>query len=114
MRKTRDLLKKIEKYQGNISRKDGQKKGQKGKNLKKEKRLRRDGKNTKNYTKKVLMTWITMMVWSLTQSDILECEVKRYLGSITTSKASAGDGILAELFRILDDDAVKVLQSICQ
>ena len=59
-------MKKIEKYQGNISHKDGQKKGQKGKDLKKEKRLRRDGKNIKNYTKKVLMPWITMMVWSLT------------------------------------------------
>ena len=41
--------------------------------------------------------------------DILECEVKRALGSITTNKASGGDGIPVELFQILKDDAVKVL-----
>ena len=44
--------------------------------------------------------------------DILECEVKWTLGSITTNKASGGDGIPAELFKILKDDAVKVLHSI--
>ena len=48
------------------------------------------------------------------EPDILECEVKWALGSITTNKASGGDGIPAELFQILKDDAVKVLQSICQ
>ena len=46
--------------------------------------------------------------------DILECEVKWALGAITTNKASGGDGIPAELFQILKDDAVKVLHSICQ
>ena len=46
--------------------------------------------------------------------DILAWEVKRALGSITTGKASGGDGIPVELFQILEDDAVKVLQSICQ
>ena len=46
--------------------------------------------------------------------DILECEVKRALGSITMSKASRGDGIPVELFQILKDDAMKVLHSICQ
>ena len=45
---------------------------------------------------------------------ILECEVKRALGSITSNKASGGDGIPAELFQILKDDAVKMLHSICQ
>ena len=45
---------------------------------------------------------------------ILECEVKWALGSITTNKASGGDGIPAELFQILKDDAVKVLHSVCQ
>ena len=44
------------------------------------------------------------------EPDILECEVKWALGSITTSKASGGDGIPVELFQILKDDAVKVLQ----
>ena len=48
------------------------------------------------------------------QPDILECEVKSALGSITTNKASGGDGIPFELFQILKDDAVKVLHSICQ
>ena len=47
-------------------------------------------------------------------SDILECEVKWALRSITTNKASGGDGIRVELSQILKDDAVKVLHSICQ
>ena len=46
--------------------------------------------------------------------DILECEVRWALGSITMNKASGGDGIPIELFQILKDDAVKVLHSICQ
>ena len=48
------------------------------------------------------------------EPDILECEVKWALGSITTNKASGGDGIPVELFQDLKDDAVKVLHSICQ
>ena len=48
------------------------------------------------------------------EPDILEWEVKLVLGSITTNKASGGDGIPVELFQILKDDAVKVLHSICQ
>ena len=50
----------------------------------------------------------------ITHLDILECKVKWALGNITTNKASGGDGIPAELFQILKDDAVKVLHSICQ
>ena len=53
------------------------------------------------------------MVWSFTW-NILECEVKWDLGSITTNKVSGGDGILAAVFKTLKDDAVKVLHSICQ
>ena len=45
--------------------------------------------------------------------DILECEVKWALGTITTNKATGGDGIPAELFQILKDDAVKALHSMC-
>jgi len=60
------------------------------------------------------MTQITTMVSSFTEPDILESEVKWDLGSITVNKASGGDGILIELFKILKDDAVKVLGSICQ
>ena len=48
------------------------------------------------------------------EPDILECEVRWALGSITTNKASGGDGIPVELFQILKDDAVKVLHAICQ
>ena len=48
------------------------------------------------------------------EPDILECQVKWALGSITTNKASGGDGVPVELFQILKDDAVKVLQSVCQ
>ena len=57
-----------------------------------------------------------MMVWPTThlESDILECEVKWTLESIIMNKASGGDGIPVELFKILEDDAVKVLASICQ
>ena len=55
------------------------------------------------------MTQIIMMVLS----DILECEVKWALGSITMNKASGGDGIPAELFQTLKDDAIKVLHSMC-
>ena len=48
------------------------------------------------------------------EPDIQDCEVKWALGSITTNKASGGDGIPVELFQILKDDAVNVLHSICQ
>ena len=48
------------------------------------------------------------------EPDILECEVKWVLGSITMNKASGCDGIPVELFQILEDDAVEVLHSICQ
>ena len=61
------------------------------------------------------MTQITMMVWSThLETDILECEVKQSLGSITTNKASGDDGISAALFQILKDDVVQVLHSVCQ
>ena len=48
------------------------------------------------------------------EPDILECEVKWALGNITTNKASGSDGIPAELFQILKDDAVQLLHSLCQ
>ena len=48
------------------------------------------------------------------EPDILEFEVKWALGSITTNKASGGDGIPVELFQILKDEAMKVLHSVCQ
>ena len=63
-----------------------------------------------NYTKKILMTQITTMSHNVThlEPDILECEVKWALESITTKKASGGDGIPIELFQ-MNDDAVKGL-----
>ena len=77
--------------------------------------LRRGGKNTqKTYTKKIFMTQIiTMVVITHLEPDILEWEIKWALGSITKNKTSGGDGIPAELFQILKDDAMKVLHSIC-
>ena len=61
------------------------------------------------------MTQITTIVCGHSpRADILECDVKWALGSITTNKASGGVGIPAELFQILKDDAVKVMHSICQ
>ena len=77
--------------------------------------LRKGGKNTQNYTKKDLHDpddhdgVITHL-----EPDILECEVKWALGSITMNKASGGDGMPGKLFQILKDDAMKVLHSICQ
>ena len=76
--------------------------------------LRRCGKNTqKNYTKRELNDLDNHDgVITCLEPDILECEVKWALGSITTNKTNGGDGIPVELFQILKDDAVKVLQSI--
>ena len=78
--------------------------------------IRRGGKNTqKNCTKKIFMIHDNHDgVITHLEPDILECEVKRALGSITTSKATGDDGIPAELFQILKDYIVKVLHSVCQ
>ena len=78
--------------------------------------LRRGGKNTQNYTEKVLLNDSDNHDGVIThlEPDILECEVKWALESITTNKPSGGDGIPVVLFQILKDDAVKVLHSICQ
>ena len=82
----------------------------------KQKILKRGGKNTqKNYTKKDLHDPDSHnAVITQLEPDILKCGVKQALGSITMNKASGGDGTPAELFRVLKDDAVKVLRSICQ
>ena len=65
--------------------------------------------------KKIFMTQIINDgVISHLEPDILECEVKWSLGSITMNKDSGGDGIPVELFQILNDEGVKVLHSICQ
>ena len=69
---------------------------------------------TEELYKKILTTQITKMVCTHLEPDILKCEVKWALGSITTNRTSGGDGIPAELFQILKDNAVKVQHSICQ
>ena len=78
--------------------------------------LRRGGKNTqKNYTEKDLNDLDNHDdVITHLEPDILKCEVKWALGSITTNKASGRDGIPAKPFQIPKDDAVQVLHSICQ
>ena len=77
--------------------------------------LRRGGKNAQNCTKKDFQVPDNHDgVINHLEPDILECEVKWALGSITTNKSSGGDGIPVELFQILKDDAVKVLHSVCQ
>ena len=72
-------------------------------------------KRWQKYSEKIFTTQIIMDgVITHLEPDILECEVKWTLGSITMNKASGGDGIPVELFQILKDDAVKMLHSICQ
>ena len=66
------------------------------------------------YKKKNFLAKITKIVITHLEPDILECEVKWALGSITINKASGGEGIPVELFQILKGDAVKVLHLICQ
>ena len=83
--------------------------------LKEERILRRGGKHTQNYPKKDLHDPDNQdgVIIHL-KLDILECEVKWSLGSITTNKASGGDGFPVELFQILKGNDVNVLHSICQ
>ena len=78
--------------------------------------IKKGGKNTqKNCTKKDCHDPDNHNgVITHLEPDILDCEVKWALGSITTNKASGHDGIPVELFQILKDDAMKVLHSICQ
>ena len=74
--------------------------------------MRTDGKNTQNY-KSLKDQSNNNGVVTYLEPDILECEVKWTLGSITTNKVG-GDRIPAELFNFLKDDSVKVLHSVCQ
>ena len=82
----------------------------------KQKILRRGGKNTQNFTEKILMTDNHDDVIIHLVPDILECEVKWALGSIMTNKASGGDGIPVELFQILKailDDKISLELPLC-
>ena len=87
-----------------------------GKDLRKEEDIR---KRWQEYTEKLYKKYLHNPDnhdggITLLEPDILECEVKWALGSITMNKANGGDGIPVMLFQILKDDAVKVLHSICQ
>ena len=115
MGKTRDLLKK-KRYQRNISCKDGHKKDRNGMDLTEAKDIK---KRWQEYTEELYKKDLKDPdnhdgVITHLELDILECEVKWALESITMNRASGGDGIPLELFQILEDDAVKVLHSIRQ
>ena len=116
MGKTRDLLKKIRHTKGIFHAKMGSIKDRTGKDQQKQKKIKKgQQEQTKELYKKVLNDRVNQDdVVAHLEPDILECEVKWALGSITMSKASGGDRIPAELFQILKDVAVKVLHSLCQ
>ena len=105
----------IYRYQKNISCKDGHNKAQNGKDLTEAGEIKkRWHEYTEELYKKVLNDPDNHHgVITHLEPDILGCEIKWALGSITMNKASKSDGIPAELFQILKDDAVKVLHSIC-
>ena len=111
MGRTRDLFKKIRDTKGTFHAKMGLIKERNVMTIKKQKILRRGGKNTQNNCTKKDLHDPDNHDGVITQ---IEPDVKWALGSITTNKASGGDGIPVELFQILKDDAVKVLHSICQ
>ena len=116
MGKTRDLFKKIRDNKGNFHAKMGSIKDRNGIDLTEAEDIK---KRWQEYTEELYKKDLHDPdnhngVITHLESDILECEVKWALESITTNKASGGDGIPAELFQILKDDAVKVLHSICQ
>ena len=103
-------------YQGNISCKDRHNKGQNSKDLTEAEKIK---KRQQEYTEELYKKNLHdpdnhNAVITHLEPDILKCEVKCALGSITMNKASGGDGIPVELFQILKDEAVKVLHSICQ
>ena len=116
MGKTRDLFKKIRDTKGTFHAKMGTIKDRNGMALTKARDIKkRQQEYTEELQKKDLHDPDNHDgVITYLEPDILECEVKWALGSITMNKASGDDGILVELFQILKDDAVKVLHSICQ
>ena len=112
----RDLLKKIRDTKGTFHAKMGSIKDRNHMDLTEAEDIRQGGKNKqKNNTKKDLHDPDNHNgVITNLEPDILKCNVKWDLGSITMNKASGGDGIPVKLFQILKDDAVKMLHSICQ
>ena len=116
MGKTRDLFKKISDTKGTFHAKMSTIKDRNGMDLTEAEDIK---KRWQEYTEELYKEDLhdpdnhSSMITHL-ESDILECEVKWALESITTNKASGGNEIPVELFQILEDDALKVLKSICQ
>ena len=116
MRKTRDLFKNIGDTKGIFHARMSTIKNRNNKDLTEAEKIK---KRWQEYTEELYKKGFNDLdnhngVITHLEPDILECQVKWALGSITTNKASGGDGILAELSKILKDDAAKVLHSICQ
>ena len=116
MGKTIDLFKKIRDTEGTFHAKMGSMKDRSGMNLTEAEDIK---KRWQKYTEKLYKKDLHDpdnhdAVITHLDPDILKCEVKWALGSITTNKASGGDRVPVELFQILKDDAVEVLHSICQ
>ena len=117
MGKTRDHFKKIKDTKGTFHAKTGSIKDRNGRDLTEAEDIK---KRWQEYTEELYRKDLHNPdnhngVITHLESDILECEVKWALESVTTNKASGGDdGIPVELFQILEDDAVKVLHSVCQ
>ena len=114
MGKTRDLFKKIRDTKGTFHAKMGSMKDRNGMYLTEAEDIKRWQEYTEELYKKDLHDPDNHdgVITDL-DPDILECEVKWDLESITTNKVSGGDGIPVELFQILKDDAVRALHSIC-
>ena len=116
MGKTRDLYKKIRDTKGTFHAKMGSIKDRNGRDLREAEDIK---KRWQEYTGELYKKDLhdpdnhNGVITNL-EPDILECEVKSALESITMNKASRGDGFPVELFQILKDDAVKVLHSICK
>ena len=116
MGKARDLFKKIRDTKGTFHANMGTVKNRNGMDVTEAEDIK---KRCQEYTEELYKKYLQDPdnhdgVITHLEPDIMECEVKWALGSITTNKASGGDRIQVELFQILKDDAVKVLHSICQ
>ena len=115
MRKTKDLFKKIRATKATFHAKMGTIKDRNGMDLTEAEGIKKRWQEYTELYKKDLHDQDNHNgVITHLEPNILECEVMWALGSITTNKASGGDGIPVELFQILKDDAMKVLHSICQ
>ena len=115
MGKTRDLFKKIRDTKGTFHAKMGSIQDRNGMDLTEVEDIKKGWQEyTELYKKDVHDPDNHESVITHLEPDILESEDKWALGSITTNKASGGDGISAELFQILKDDAIKMLHSTCQ